>query len=297
MRFSIVVPTLDRRDMLAEALGSVAEEGDRNLEVIVVDGGSTDGTREMLAARGDIIVLDDRRRGLYDAINQGIERATGEVILLLGSDDLLAPGALSSLRRGFADRPDVDAVCGRAELFDNAGGAVRLICDPRDLGLDAHAALIGASIVNARAFRARVFARIGSFETAYAAIADRAFLARFVTAGLATAIVDATVYRYRRHPGSLTFSAGAESGQALRAELLRLARDVARRPCGGRELRAKALALEGRCLAHGIAGRFRKGDAVGALGMAFKRDPASTIHPLSALVRGGVDRFMTRDRR
>ncbi|MGO4666557.1 glycosyltransferase [Bosea sp. 2RAB26] len=297
MRFSIVVPTLDRRDMLAEALDSVAAEGDRDLEVIVVDGGSTDGTREMLAARGDITVLDDRRRGLYDAINQGIETATGEAILLLGSDDLLPPGTIASLRRGFADWPDVDAVCGRAELFDNVGGAVQMICDPRDLGLDAHAALVGASIVNARAFRARVFARIGCFDTAYATIADRAFLARFVAAGLSTAIVNATVYRYRRHSGSLTFSAGAENGEALRAELLRLARDVAKWSHGGRELRAKALALEGRCLAHGIAVRCRKGDAVGALAMALKRDPATTVHPLSALARGGVDRFMTGDRR
>jgi glycosyltransferase involved in cell wall biosynthesis len=297
MLISIVVPTLDRRELLAHALDSVSAQRDPDVQVIVVDGGSTDGTLEMLAQRGDATVIDDRRRGLYDAIDLGLEHASGSVFMLLNSDDLLVPGALAAIRDGFARAPHADAVSGRVELFDDTGGAVTAIRDERDIALDAHAALIGASIINGRAFRLGVISRIGGFGARYATVADRAFLARFVAARMVNETVQATIYRYRRHPGSLTFSGNAGKAEAFRAELLGFARDVAGSSTAGSDLHAKAVALEGRCLAASIYGLVKARDPAGGLRKALVRGPNASTHPLVALVRAAYDRLATRDRR
>jgi glycosyltransferase involved in cell wall biosynthesis len=294
LRFSIVTPTLNRRDLLAQALDSVAAQGIA-VEHIIVDGGSTDGTSEMLAARPDITVIDDRRKGLYDAMNLGIARATGDIIGLLNSDDLYAPGAFSAVKQTFAANPKADMVCGRAELFDDSGTIARYD-NPRDLTLDAHAALVGACIPNARFFRPRVFERAGLFPLDYPHVADRAFLTRTILAGMTTAPTLALVYRYRRHPESLTFAEGAENGEALRMELLRLARSLRRDPSASPALRWKARALEGRCLATLALADIRSGRTSNALRLLTSENGGRSIAPLASLAVGFRDQVSPKRR-
>ncbi|MBM6593708.1 glycosyltransferase family 2 protein [Microvirga pudoricolor] len=293
LRFTIVTPTLNRRDMLAQALDSVAAQEHGSVEHLVVDGGSTDGTLEMLAGRPGVTVLADRRRGLYDAINLGIERASGDVIGLLNSDDLYPAGTFSAVERAFAASPGTDAVCGAAELFDETGTLARYD-DPRDLGLDAHAALIGACIPNARFFRRTVFERIGGFSLDYPHVADRDFLSRFLMAGLKTAPIDALTCRYRRHGGSLTFAAGAERGEGLRGELLRLARAIEADPRATPALKRKARALEGRCLVSLARARLRSDGPGAALRLLAARDGHLSAAPVQALTAGIWDKLSTR---
>src|SRR5215470_18828757 len=194
MRFSIVTPVLNRRDLLREAIKSLDSQGQSNIEHIVVDGGSVDGTLEMLSEHPNMIVLQDRRRGLYDAINMGIEHASGDVIGLLNSDDTYAPGALRAVEQAFVLNPRVDAVCGAAELFNTEGILARYNAHA-DLALDSHAALVGACIINARFFRRHVFERCGPFSLEFRLVADREFLVRALAAGIVTAAIDAVVYR------------------------------------------------------------------------------------------------------
>lgn len=289
MRFTIITPTLNRRALLEEALDSVVRQG-HAVEHIVVDGGSTDGTLEMLAQRPEVTVISDRRRGLYDAINLGIERSSGAVIGLLNSDDLYAPGALSAVEKVLDDNPGADAACGRAELFDESGLVTRYD-DPHDMVIDAHAALIGACIPNARFFRRTVFERVGLFSLRYPHVADRDFLSRTLIAGLRTTPVDALVYRYRRHDDSLTFAAGAERSEALRRELLQLAQDLSRRPDLPLDLKRKARALEGRCRAILALARLRQGDLKGALELLFLTSGRLSQAPLAAVAAAAADRL------
>src|SRR5258708_10907688 len=185
MRFCIITPVLNRRDLLREAIESLDSQGQSNVEHIVVDGGSVDGTLEMLGEHPNIVVLQDRRRGLYDAINMGIEHASGDVVGLLNSDDTYPPGALPAVERAFVVNPRVDAVCGAAELF-NANGIAARYNARADLTLDSHAALVGACIINARFFRRHVFQRCGPFSLEFPLVADREFLVRTLTAGIVT---------------------------------------------------------------------------------------------------------------
>lgn len=296
LRFSIVTPTLDRRDMLREAIASLrAQRGDFTVEHIVVDGGSTDGTTAMLAALGGIRLLRDRGRGLYDAVNMGIAAATGEVVGLLNSDDLLAEDALSAIADALRVDPAAEAACGAVELF-GGNAPVRRLDDPRDLALDAHAALIGSCLTNARFFRRGVFDRVGLFSTAYRRVADREFLARTLLAGVRTVPVAALVYRYRRHPGSLTFHEGAGRAEEYREELLRLARQVAAWRGEAAGLARKARALEGRCLAVLALRRLRRGAAGEAWRTLFRRAPEAAAAPLLLIATAVADRLASAGR-
>lgn len=129
MKFSIVIPSLNQARFLSECLESVlGQEGDFDLEVLVRDGGSNDGTLDVLR-RYEL----DRRlrwvsredRGQAHAINEGWAEADGDVLAYLNSDDLYLPGALRAVAEAFDARPDWRWLCGRCRIVDRDGRAAR----------------------------------------------------------------------------------------------------------------------------------------------------------------------------
>src|SRR5919197_3147394 len=95
-RVTIVTPSLNQRQFIEETICSVLDQGYPNLEYIVIDGGSTDGSLEVIAryARWLNYWVSEPDRGQAHAINKGIERATGDILAFLNSDDAYMPGAL-----------------------------------------------------------------------------------------------------------------------------------------------------------------------------------------------------------
>ena len=92
MKISVVTAVFNRRDTVAEAIASVREQSWKDVEHVIQDGGSTDGTLAILQSCADdrTRLVSERDAGLYDAINRGIARASGDVIGLMHSDDLFA---------------------------------------------------------------------------------------------------------------------------------------------------------------------------------------------------------------
>lgn len=122
---SLVVPSLNQGRFLAATLESALGQGYPALEILVQDGGSTDGTRDVLEAfRGRVAVVSEPDGGQADAINRGLARASGEVLGYLNSDDLLLPGALEAVGRAFAEDPRLRLVHGRALFVDEGGRTV-----------------------------------------------------------------------------------------------------------------------------------------------------------------------------
>lgn len=119
---SLVVPTLNQAAYLPATLASVAAQRYEPLDLWVQDGGSNDGTLEILRASG-VPFASERDRGQADAINRGLRRARGEVLGYLNSDDLLLPGALDAVAEAFAN-PEVLFVYGRAVYVDAEGRTV-----------------------------------------------------------------------------------------------------------------------------------------------------------------------------
>jgi glycosyltransferase involved in cell wall biosynthesis len=119
---SVVVPSLNQGHFIGETLDSLLSQDVEDLEVIVVDGGSTDSTLDVLRGYGDRITwTSERDRGQSDAINKGLRRATGDIVCYLNSDDVLEPGALALVTQYFADHPGTDWVFGRCRIIDGDG--------------------------------------------------------------------------------------------------------------------------------------------------------------------------------
>lgn len=94
---TIVTPTWNRAEFLPQSLASVRLQTYPNIEHIVIDGGSTDGSQELLERAGaawDITWISERDNGMYDAINRGFSMASGEIVGWLNSDDWLLPWAI-----------------------------------------------------------------------------------------------------------------------------------------------------------------------------------------------------------
>jgi glycosyltransferase involved in cell wall biosynthesis len=122
---TVVTPCLNARATLEEALASVRSQDYDRVEHVVVDGGSTDGTVELLEKAEGIRFVSEPDRGLSDAMNKGIGMATGDVIGWLNADDIYLPGALSHVAKGFEEQPDALWLTGRCRIIDGAGQEIR----------------------------------------------------------------------------------------------------------------------------------------------------------------------------
>src|SRR5918998_3905515 len=116
-KLTIVTPCLNGAATLPQALESVASQGYPDLEHVVVDGGSTDGTVEILERAG-VSFISEPDRGLSDAVNKGLRMATGEAVGWLNADDFYVPGALHRVGRAFAGNPRARWVTGRCRIVD-----------------------------------------------------------------------------------------------------------------------------------------------------------------------------------
>ncbi len=217
---SIITAVLNRRDMLKQAIESALQQGQDGVQHIIQDGGSTDGTLEMLAQYPHLEIASTPDRNLYDAWNLGIARATGDVICILNSDDALPDGAFEIIRRAFAATPEADMVSGPVELVrmgeDRADG--RLIGTPAMLELREQDIGPGVPLTNGRYITRRKMGEVGAFDTRYPAWSDRQFLLRLLFSGINNVTVSAPVYRYVIHDQSLTFNdAGPDLDHLLEA--------------------------------------------------------------------------------
>src|SRR3974390_2320485 len=103
MKISIVTLSFNQRDYLQQALDSVLSQDYSNLEYIVVDPGSIDGSRELIRSYGARIAhtIFEPDRGAADGLNRGFASATGDVFGFLNADDILLPGSLKRVASFF----------------------------------------------------------------------------------------------------------------------------------------------------------------------------------------------------
>jgi glycosyltransferase involved in cell wall biosynthesis len=123
---TIVTPCLNAAGTIEECLASLAAQGYPNLEHIVVDGGSTDGTLELLKEAEGIRFISEPDEGRPDAVNKGVRMASGEVIGFLNADDRYEPGALGAVGEAFATDPAAMWLTGYCRIIDGAGEEIRL---------------------------------------------------------------------------------------------------------------------------------------------------------------------------
>jgi glycosyltransferase involved in cell wall biosynthesis len=285
--FSIVIATLNRKEMLLRALDSVYAQA-FDVQIIVADGGSTDGTLDAIQALPNITLLKGPDQGLYHAFNKGLAKARGDIVGILNSDDLYEPGAFAVVEQAFSRNATADAVCGTATLADGSC-TLEIYDDEASKRLTPRAALIGSCVLNARFFRRSTLTSIGPFDLQYSFVADRDFLARCYEAHMTTVPIRERVYCYRHHSESLTFNDDPERKLAIHTELLRLARAWRRADHASGEMRRMALNLEGRCIAKLARAQIRQGRLAGGFRHLVTDDGRLSLTPSLAVIAGGAD--------
>lgn len=114
LRISVITAVYNRVDTIADALDSVRAQTWPNVEHVVIDGASKDGTTQLLEARKDTldVYISERDKGIYDALNKGIANATGDVVGFLHADDLFASSEVLAKVAKLFENPEVGAVYG-----------------------------------------------------------------------------------------------------------------------------------------------------------------------------------------
>lgn len=127
MKFSIVTISFNQARFLEQAIRSVVEQDYPDIEYIVVDPGSTDGSRDIIERYQDRIakVLFESDNGPADGLNKGFSVATGKIFGFLNSDDIFLPGAIQKAAHFFRLHPNLDVISGHSIILDEEGNIVR----------------------------------------------------------------------------------------------------------------------------------------------------------------------------
>ena len=123
---SIITPSYNQANFLEETIRSVLDQGYPNLEYIIVDGGSTDGSLEIIQKYADRLAwwVSEPDQGQTDAINKGFSQAKGEILAWLNSDDTYLPAAVAEAVGYLQAHPEIGTVYGDANLIDDEGNII-----------------------------------------------------------------------------------------------------------------------------------------------------------------------------
>lgn len=206
---SIITPVLNGVRFLSDNLESVRSQVYPHLEHIVVDGGSSDGTLELLRSAPGIVWSSAPDRGMYDAINRGFRQARGQVVAYQNADDRYAsPQAVSTAVGHLLERPELDVVYGDFRYVDEEGRPLGSPVRPQEFDL---ASLRRYNFVppHSTFVRSRVLTEDGLWldpELRFAG--DWDWFLRLALAGKRFGRVSSVLSDFRRHRDSLTSTVG-----------------------------------------------------------------------------------------
>lgn len=178
--FSLVTCSYQQGRFLDATLRSVFNQNYPALEYVVMDGGSTDGSAEIIARHADKLShwVSEPDKGQTDALQRGFSRASGDLMGWLCSDDLLLPGALQAVATYFEEHPDVEAVYGDALWIDADGRAIRC---KREMPFNRFVFLHDHNFVPQPSmfWRRRLYERVGGLDTEFNLAMDSDLWDRF----------------------------------------------------------------------------------------------------------------------
>lgn len=127
--FSVITPSYNQAGYLKQTMDSVLKQDIPGMEYVVIDGGSTDGSADIIRSYEDRLSswISEKDRGQADAVNKGAARTSGEIIGWLNSDDLFLPGAAKKALRFLAEHPEADAVYGDVLSIDGEGRLINVM--------------------------------------------------------------------------------------------------------------------------------------------------------------------------
>src|SRR4051812_15681720 len=204
-KFSIVTASFNSIHTIRETIESVLSQDFKDWEHIVMDGGSKDGTLDLLQEYPHLKWESEKDEGHYHAMNKGIERAQGEVLLMLNADDCLRPGVLRKVAEAFDKHPEWDAAFGDIIYVDSKGNEIyrreEALYDYDVLRLSGVCYIIHQTLY----VKKSVHDRLGVYrQKDFINAADYEFILRMGRKGVKVGHIPEYLIRYRIHDQGMT---------------------------------------------------------------------------------------------
>jgi glycosyltransferase involved in cell wall biosynthesis len=194
---SVVIPVYNREVYLQKTLDSVKNQTYPNIEVIIVDDGSTDGSGRIAKQNKDLVYLNQTNQGPAAARNTGIKAARASLITFLDSDDIWDKRALSTLYKGLLNNSKIHVVEGMFQNVEYLGAEMKLIDAPR------YSCFLGSILV-----KREVFEKVGYFNEQLILAEDIDWYVRCWEHGIIKERVNFITTFYRQHKKNITHTNG-----------------------------------------------------------------------------------------
>jgi len=212
MRFSIITASFRNSEWLKLCIASVADQG-AELEHIVQDGGSDDDTLQWLPSDARVRAFVEKDEGMYDAINRGLRRASGDVLAYLNCDEQYLPGALNAVEEYFAAHPEIEVLFGDAVVVDPEGN---YLCHRKTLRpLLWHTSVCPLSVLTcATFFRRSIVERGLLFDPRWRYVGDSAWVKKLLQSNVRTAVLRRFTSAFTQTGRNLSLDMKAQSEAA-----------------------------------------------------------------------------------
>src|SRR5262245_9613026 len=206
-QITVITPSFNQAAFLEQTIASVLGQDYSNLEYIIIDGGSTDGSVNIIRRYEQHLAywVSEKDRGQTHAINKGLQRATGDIIAYLNSDDYYLPGSFARVASYFRAHPEVDLLHGRCRSVDVSGkkigerfGSIASFAEILDLW---DVWWQKRNFVQPEVFwTKRITDKVGLFREDLYWVMDYEYWARILRAGGRVGRLDAELACFRFHP-------------------------------------------------------------------------------------------------
>jgi len=218
-KISIITSVYNNRDTIAEAIESVLSQNYNDIEYIIVDGGSADGTVKIIENYGDRITkfISEKDKGIYDGLNKGINLATGDLICFLHSDDLYASEDIIALVAKEFEDADIDGVYGDL-VYTPKNDTSKVLRYWKSKEFEAGLLKKGWMPAHPTLFlKKEVYDKYGTFDLDFKIAADYDFMLRVLSGGIKVKYIPQVLYKMR---------VGGESNKSLKNIMLKSKEDL-----------------------------------------------------------------------
>lgn len=201
-RISIVTPSLNQGEFIEETIRSVLLQGYPDIEYIIIDGGSTDGTMPIIEKYSPWLHywISEPDKGQSHAINKGFNRATGSIYAYINSDDLYEPNVFGLIAAAFSEHPSPDLVAGICTVFDQYREQRSFHpCWPDTLSEYVRTTFSSTFGQPASFWTADIHRKAGGFDESMSFCFDREFFLRIGLADAKPKMISSKIARFREH--------------------------------------------------------------------------------------------------
>jgi glycosyltransferase involved in cell wall biosynthesis len=221
MKISVVTPSFNSIHTVRETIESVNRQDYPHVEHLVIDGGSTDGTLDILRGYPRLVWISEKDAGHYHAMDKGTRMASGEVVAILNADDCYRPGVLREIAAAFEKHPGWDALFGDIVFVDGSG---QEIFRREEAAFDRQIIRYGQNVVNHQTLflKKAVYLRLGGYRyQEFKNCCDYEYVMRLIHANCRVGHIPTYIVNYRYHDHGQSADVRVRANMARESAVIR----------------------------------------------------------------------------